>query len=158
MKNLKKAVALLLALALVLALCACAKTNSIPEGKTTVGVKNGETLGAGNTTFSVEVTDAEGAKIHGAGKADEIKANEQTTVAGKPVKPGTTTDLNASSGGSGSSGGGGGGGSTEPAVKYEMTASLNKASYDINESIVVTGGVTADGKAAANVPLCISSL
>lgn len=98
--------------------------------------------------------DAEGAKIHGAGKADEIKANEQTTVAGKPVKPGTTTDLNASSGGSGSSGGGGGGGgSTEPAVKYEMTASLNKTSYDINESIVVTGGVTADGKAAANVPL-----
>ena len=71
MKNLKKAVALLLALALVLALCACAKTNSIPEGKTTVGVKNGETLGAGNTTFSVEVTDAEGAKITFTVKTDE---------------------------------------------------------------------------------------
>ena len=96
---------------------------------------------------------AGGTKIHGTGKVDEIKANEQTTVAGKAVKPGTTTSLNASSGGSGSSGGGGGGGSTEPSVKYEMTASLNKASYDINESIVVTGSVTADGKAAANVPL-----
>lgn len=71
MKNLKKAVALLLALALVLALCACAKTNSIPEGKTTVGVKNGETLGAGNTTFSVEVTDAEGTKITFTVKTDE---------------------------------------------------------------------------------------
>ncbi len=71
MKNLKKAMALLLALALVLALCACAKPMPIAAGKNTVGVKNGETLGTGNATFSVEVTDAEGAKITFTVKTDE---------------------------------------------------------------------------------------
>ena len=71
MKNLKKTMAFLLALTLVLALCACAKTDPVPEGKTTVGVKSGETLGTGNTTFSVEVTNAEGSKTTFAVKTDE---------------------------------------------------------------------------------------
>ena len=62
MKNLRKIMAVLLALLMVLALSACAKSASIPAGKTTVGVKDGETLGQGKTTFTVEVTDAQGAQ------------------------------------------------------------------------------------------------
>ena len=71
MKNMRKIVALLLAVLMVLALSACAKTTPIPAGKNTVGVKNGETLGQGKTTFAVEVTDAERAKTSFAVKTDE---------------------------------------------------------------------------------------
>ncbi len=71
MKNLRKIMAVLLALLMVLALSACAKSASIPAGKTTVGVKDGETLGQGKTTFTVEVTDAEGAKTSFTVKTDE---------------------------------------------------------------------------------------
>ena len=60
MKKLRKIMAFLLALVMVLALCACAKTDPAPSGKTTVGVKDGETVGQGATAFSVEVKDAEG--------------------------------------------------------------------------------------------------
>ena len=60
MKNLRKIMAFLLALVMALALCACAKTDPAPSGKTTVGVKDGETVGQGATAFSVEVKDAEG--------------------------------------------------------------------------------------------------
>ena len=70
MKNLRKIMAVLLALLMVLALSACAKSASIPAGKTTVGVKDGETLGQGKTTFTVEVTDAEGAKTSFTVKTD----------------------------------------------------------------------------------------
>ena len=52
--------AFLLALVMALALCACAKPTPIAAGKTTVGVKDGETVGQGATAFSVEVKDAEG--------------------------------------------------------------------------------------------------
>ena len=60
MKKLRKIMAFLLALVMVLALCACAKPMPIGAGKTTVGVKDGETVGQGATAFSVEVKDAEG--------------------------------------------------------------------------------------------------
>lgn len=60
MKKLRKIMAFLLALVMALALCACAKTDPAPAGKTTVGVKDGETVGQGATAFSVEVKDAEG--------------------------------------------------------------------------------------------------
>ena len=60
MKNPRKIMAFLLALVMALALCACAKTDPAPSGKTTVGVKDGETVGQGATAFSVEVKDAEG--------------------------------------------------------------------------------------------------
>lgn len=60
MKKLRKIMAFLLALVMVLALCACAKPMPIAAGKTTVGVKDGETVGQGATAFSVEVKDAEG--------------------------------------------------------------------------------------------------
>lgn len=60
MKKLRKIMAFLLALVMVLALCACTKPMPIAEGKTTVGVKDGETVGQGATAFSVEVKDAEG--------------------------------------------------------------------------------------------------
>ena len=56
MKNLRKIMAVLLALLMVLALSACAKSASIPAGK---------------TTFTVEVTDAEGAKTSFTVKTDE---------------------------------------------------------------------------------------
>ena len=76
MKNLKKIMVLLLAAMMVLALCACAKTTPIPRGKNTVSVKNGETVGQGATTFSVEVTDAEGTKT-----AFTVKTDEKTVGA-----------------------------------------------------------------------------
>ena len=60
MKKLRKIMAFLLALVMVLALCACTKPMPIAAGKTTVGVKDGETVGQGATAFSVEVKDAEG--------------------------------------------------------------------------------------------------
>ena len=46
MKKLRKIMAFLLALVMVLALCACAKPMPIAAGKTTVGVKDGETVRA----------------------------------------------------------------------------------------------------------------
>lgn len=62
MKNCKKILAVITAVLLVMVLSACAKTATIPAGKNTVGVKNGETVGRGATAFAVEVTDAEGDK------------------------------------------------------------------------------------------------
>ena len=62
MKNCKKILAVITAVLLVMVLSACAKTATIPAGKNTVGVKNGETVGQGATAFAVEVTDAEGDK------------------------------------------------------------------------------------------------
>ena len=62
MKNCKKILAVITAVLLVMVLSACAKTATIPAGKNTVGVKNGETVGQGATAFAVEVTDAEGNK------------------------------------------------------------------------------------------------
>lgn len=62
MKNCKKILAVITAVLLVMVLSACAKTTTIPAGKNTVGVKNGETVGQGATAFAVEVTDTEGNK------------------------------------------------------------------------------------------------
>lgn len=62
MKNCKKILAVITAVLLVMVLSACAKTATIPAGKNTVGVKNGETVGQGATAFAVEVTDTEGDK------------------------------------------------------------------------------------------------
>lgn len=62
MKNCKKILAVITAVLLVMVLSACAKTATIPAGKNTVGVKNGETVGQGATAFAVEVTDNEGNK------------------------------------------------------------------------------------------------
>lgn len=62
MKNCKKILAVITAVLLVMMLSACAKTTTIPAGKNTVGVKNGETVGQGATAFAVEVTDTEGNK------------------------------------------------------------------------------------------------
>lgn len=62
MKNCKKILAVITAVLLVMVLSACAKTATIPAGKNTVGVKNGETVGQGATAFAVEVTDTEGNK------------------------------------------------------------------------------------------------
>lgn len=62
MKNCKKILAVIAAVLLVMVLSACAKTATIPAGKNTVGVKNGETVGQGATAFAVEVTDNEGNK------------------------------------------------------------------------------------------------
>ena len=62
MKNCKKILAVITAVLLVMVLSACAKTATIPAGKNTVGVKNGETVGQGATAFAVEVTDVEGNK------------------------------------------------------------------------------------------------
>ena len=62
MKNCKKILAVITAVLLVMVLSACAKTATIPAGKNTVGVKNGETVGQGATAFAVEVTDTEGKK------------------------------------------------------------------------------------------------
>ncbi len=66
MKNCRKVISAFLAVVLVLILSACASS-----GKTTVSVKNGETLGQGATAFAVEVTDAAGARTSFTVKTDE---------------------------------------------------------------------------------------
>ena len=72
--NLKKAYALLLTLALVFSAVACSPVGSDgdqDQDKTPGVVENGATIGQGSKTFTMEVTDAEGATITFTVKTDE---------------------------------------------------------------------------------------
>ena len=75
MKKLRKIMAFLLALVMVLALCACTKPMPIAAGKTTVGVKDGETVAVGlyvNNSYTNEYISKLGDK-YVADTADSIQ-------------------------------------------------------------------------------------
>ena len=72
--NLKKAYALLLTLALVFSAVACSPVGSDgdkDQDKTPGVVENGATIGEGSKSFTMEVTDAEGATVTFTVKTDE---------------------------------------------------------------------------------------